>query len=135
MEAEHRERGKALAVVGAVLQLGPVIGVMATSIGMLHSFGVLAQENVSDPRALAGKMGEVLIFTLLGFLVGLIGLILIFVALVRSQYRARWLYWILVADGFLYQIAFPIGSLVGIGLLVYCFTHRAEFLKPRVQTQ
>ena len=49
-----------LSVIGVV---SPMIGLLGTVIGMMGAFAVLAGSGISDPRALSGKIGEVLLAT------------------------------------------------------------------------
>ena len=127
MDTQHPNRGRSLAKIGAFLQLGPLIGLAATGIGMIHSFNTLEKANATDPRELAGKVGEVLIFTAIGFTLGLIGLAIIFTALFTTPYRSRWIFWLLLIEGMLLLLAFPVGTVLGVLICLYCLTHKAEF--------
>lgn len=57
-----------LSVIGVV---GPMIGLLGTVIGMMGAFAVLGQAGVSDPRALALSIGEVLMATASGLFIGI----------------------------------------------------------------
>jgi hypothetical protein len=98
---------------------------------MFRAFNTLAANNISDPRALSGNIATVLIATTIGLFVSLIGLVLICLALFVSRYREPWFYWFLVIYGITLLIAFPVGTVLGVMLLVYCVTNKAEFLSPR----
>ena len=78
------------AKVGAWLQLGVLIGIGATIKGMMNAFDALGTSGVGDPTKLSGAIGEVLIYTMTGFLVGFIGCILLGVAVFYQRCRARW---------------------------------------------
>ena len=132
MDPIHPEplaRGKMLAKVGAWMQMAPLIGVAATIIGTLRAFKGLRSAGINDPRALAGQIGEVLIYTWIGLCIGQVGLLLIGIALLTTGYRARWIFWLLMIYAALLLWSFPIGSAVSIALLYYGFTHRSEFFK------
>ncbi|MEY5009552.1 MAG: hypothetical protein RLZZ253_691 [Verrucomicrobiota bacterium] len=58
-----RTRNSYLSVIGVV---SPMIGLLGTVIGMMGAFAVLASSGISDPRALSGKIGEVLMATAFG---------------------------------------------------------------------
>lgn len=73
------------------MQSAPLIGVGATVIGMLRAFEVLSSAGIADPRALSGRIAEVLISTWIGLSIGLAGLLLVGVALLTTPYRARWM--------------------------------------------
>ena len=63
-----RTRNSYLSVIGVV---SPMIGLLGTVIGMIGAFSVLAGSGISDPRALSGKIGEVLIATASGLFIAI----------------------------------------------------------------
>lgn len=63
-----RTRNSYLSVIGVV---SPMIGLLGTVIGMIGAFAVLAQSGISDPRALSGKIGEVLLATASGLFIAI----------------------------------------------------------------
>ena len=122
--------GKNLAIAGAVLQLGPVIGLAGTVLAMMAEFDAIGTRGVGDPSRLSVSIGHVLNSTLVGLIIGFIGLVLLTVSLVKCRYRAEWFFWFLVIYGGFALFAFPVGSAFGIFFLVYCLTKRHEFLQP-----
>jgi hypothetical protein len=127
--------GRNLAIAGAVCQLGPVIGVAGTVIGMMGAFDTLGTTpGVGDPARLSESIGHVLVSTAIGLVVGIIGLILLTVSVTACRYRAEWFFWFLVVDGVQALSAFPVGSAFGVFFLVYCLTRRQEFLRPATDT-
>ncbi len=48
------QKGKNLAIWGVALQLGTVVGLLGTIIGMVRAFGRLAQTEITEP----GGTGE-----------------------------------------------------------------------------
>ena len=131
MNAEKSNRGKTLALTGAFLQLGPLVGMVGTTIGMLHAFKTLeSSSGISDPQRLSANISEVLVTTDIGLGLSLIGLVLICVALFASRYRAPWFFWFLVIYGGILLFGFPVGTAIGIVLLVFCIARRHEFLSP-----
>jgi biopolymer transport protein ExbB len=48
-----------------------MIGLLGTVIGMMGAFRVLAGSGISDPRALSGKIGEVLLATASGLFIAI----------------------------------------------------------------
>ena len=98
---------------------------------MMHAFDTLAATpGISDPQRLSANISEVLIATVVGLGLSIIGLVFLCVALFGCRYRAEWFFWFLVMYGGLLLFGFPIGTAVGIVLLVFCITRRHEFLKP-----
>jgi biopolymer transport protein ExbB len=63
-----RTRNSYLSVIGVV---SPMIGLLGTVIGMIGAFSVLGQSGIADPRALAGKIGEVLFATASGLFIAI----------------------------------------------------------------
>src|SRR5688572_5518851 len=48
-----------------------MIGLLGTVIGMMGAFAVLAGSGITDPRALSGKIGEVLLATASGLFIAI----------------------------------------------------------------
>lgn len=63
-----RTKNSYLSVVGVV---APMIGLLGTVIGMMGAFAVLGSSGVSDPRALALRIGEVLMATASGLFIAI----------------------------------------------------------------
>lgn len=63
-----RTRNSYLSVIGVV---SPMIGLLGTVIGMMGAFAVLATSGMSDPRALSGKISEVLLATAAGLFIAI----------------------------------------------------------------
>ena len=63
-----RTRNSYLSVIGVV---SPMIGLLGTVIGMMGAFAVLASAGMSDPRALSGKISEVLLATAAGLFIAI----------------------------------------------------------------
>jgi len=63
-----RTKNSYLSVIGVV---APMIGLLGTVIGMMGAFAVLGSTGVSDPRALALSIGEVLMATASGLFIAI----------------------------------------------------------------
>src|SRR6266853_5085953 len=63
-----RTRNSYLSVIGVV---SPMIGLLGTVIGMMGAFAVLASAGMTDPRALSGKISEVLLATASGLFIAI----------------------------------------------------------------
>ena len=120
--------GKTLALIGAFLQLGPVVGLIGTVIGMRRAFDTLGAAGIADPEKLSANIGEVLIATVIGLALGVIGIVLLCIALFGCRYRAEWFFWFLVIYGGILVLQFPVGTALGLVFLVFCLTRRNEFL-------
>ncbi|HEX4139981.1 MAG TPA: MotA/TolQ/ExbB proton channel family protein [Candidatus Methylacidiphilales bacterium] len=71
-----------LSVIGVV---SPMIGLTGTVWGMIGAFNALGANGISDPKALAGKIGEVLIATMSGLVVAVPAFVLFYVLRARAQ--------------------------------------------------
>ena len=128
MSTSQQTRGKRLAVIGAWLQLGFVIGVLATIGGMMNAFQILGAASAkSDPSALSAAIGGVLLYAFIGTSIALVGFVLACIALFYSRYRAPWFFWFHLIYAVSLLMLFPIGTVIGIGLLCYLLPGRAEF--------
>jgi flagellar motor component MotA len=88
-----------LAKLGAWLQVLPVVGIIGTVLGMIHTFSTLSTDGVGDPSKLSGAIGEVLISTALGFFGGMIGCVILGVAVFVQRNQPRWVkvvFWLAV---------------------------------------
>ena len=133
------QKGKILAIIGTALQLAPFIWVIAY---LMTLFRLLNLANNPQPvdlnhpleafNATMSKMNSILgdgaVLLIIGLLVGIVGLVLLIIALTISRYRAEWFFWFSVIYGLILCAGFPIGTAFGIFFLVYCLTKRREFL-------
>ena len=77
-----RTRNSYLSVIGVV---SPMIGLLGTVIGMIGAFSVLASSGISDPRALSGKIGEVLLATASGLFIAIPAFVFYYIFRNRAQ--------------------------------------------------
>jgi hypothetical protein len=124
--------GKNLAITGAFMQAGLPIGVIWTVMGMTNAFGSLGPSGVGNPAQLSHIIGGVLIASVMGAVISLIGAVLIFVSLLRYSYRAEWFFWFLVIYGGVSLLVPPVGTVIGIIFLVYALTNRTRFFRKTV---
>jgi hypothetical protein len=132
-------KGKTLAIIGTLLQLGPSIWIVAYLVMLfrLLSLAKDASQSASSKgfgaiTELYSKMlsiyGDALILVCIGLLAGVVGLVLLTISLVSSRYRSEWFFWFLIIYGALLLGAFPcIGTAMGIFFIVYSLTKRREF--------
>ena len=127
-----KQNGKRLAIWGVALQFGTVFGLIGTIIGMVRAFGRLGEMDTSPPGALANDISIALYTTAAGYAMALVGVILIFVALFRTRYRAPWFLTALWILSVLWVLSVPIGTVLGIIIIVYLVNHREEFTEQPV---
>ena len=120
----NNEKGRKWALWGAWLQVGAVIGLIGTVIGMISSF-----QNVSPSgTALANGISNELTPVLIALVASFIGVILLAVALFRKKYRAAWFFWFLLIYGILIVMNYWEGTAIGGLLVIYLIYNKSEFL-------
>ncbi len=77
-----RTRNSYLSVIGVV---SPMIGLLGTVIGMMKAFTVLGGEGISNPRALASSIGEVLLATASGLFIAIPAFVSYYIFRNRAQ--------------------------------------------------
>ena len=120
--------GNRLAVIGSVLHAGPIIGIIGTTISMVRAFSAMGSEGMGDPQLLAQSIGASLITTAIGLIIGCIGLLLILVTTFGRNHKPKWLYWFLLTASFFWLLLFPVGSVIGLALLIYLLSQRKTFI-------
>lgn len=73
--AEVSQLKRGLSVLDTVITLGPLLGLLGTIIGMISSFGIMAETGLGNPHAVTGGVAEALICTAAGICVAVITLI------------------------------------------------------------
>ena len=126
----YGKKGKRLAICGVILQFGFVIGVVGTVIGMICAFAELTQGGETNIEALAAHISLALYAKVVGLLVSLVGVILLFVALFGKKYRASWFKTAMWIIAILWMFSIPIGTILGIVVIVYLSKHKEEFTEP-----
>ena len=120
----NNNKGRKWALWGAWFQVGAVIGLFWTVIGMISSF-----QNVSPSgTALANGISSELTPVLIALVASFIGVILLAVALFRKKYRAPWFFWFLLIYGILIAMNYWEGTVVGGLLIIYLIYKKDEFL-------
>lgn len=66
-EVTNMKRG--LPILDTVITLGPLLGLLGTIIGMIDSFGIMADQGMGQPHAVTGGIAEALICTAAGIFV------------------------------------------------------------------
>ena len=120
----NRKNGKAFALWGAWLQLGAVIGLLWTVVGMAR----ISQSEPARAGALANEISISLITTVIGMIPAFIGVILMAVALFGKKFRAPWFFWFLIGYGVLWAVNYPEGTVFGCALIIYLIWKKDEFL-------
>ncbi len=115
------------------MQMGPVLGVLGTFIGMGRAYSALAMGAEASEGMIADHVSLVLISTAIGLLFSCAGWILLLVAIFAKRYRAKWLFSFLIVYGIpvLMFAAFRITMIFWLPTLIYALLQRDVFLaKP-----
>lgn len=72
-EIRHMKRG--LPALDTVITLAPLLGLLGTIIGMIDSFGIMAEQGMGQPHAVTGGVAEALICTATGIFIAVIALV------------------------------------------------------------
>jgi hypothetical protein len=108
-------KGKALAVIGAWMQIAPVL---------IFAIGMMTQ--------LAGVQSDGFSFIfrayLLGVAMSISGTIMLIISLVFMKYRAEWFFWfmLLFAGYLIFRISI-VSCPIGIGIVLYLLSKKNEF--------
>ena len=120
----NKENGRKYALWGAWLQVGAVIGLIWTVIGMISSFQNVSPSGTAMANGISNELTPVLIASVASF----IGVILLAVALFRKKYRAAWFFWFLLIYGILIAMNYWEGTVIGGLLIIYLIYKKDEFL-------
>ncbi|MGB0910271.1 MAG: MotA/TolQ/ExbB proton channel family protein [Nitrospirales bacterium] len=66
---------RGLTVLDTIITLGPLLGLLGTIVGMIDSFGIMAESGLGQPHAVTGGVAEALICTAAGIFVAVTTLI------------------------------------------------------------
>ena len=73
VEITNMKRG--LPALDTIITLAPLLGLLGTIIGMIDSFGIMADQGIGQPHAVTGGVAEALICTAAGIFVAVIALV------------------------------------------------------------
>ena len=118
--------GKVLAIIGALCQLGPFVGLTGTVIGMIKAFDNLGTSGTGDPATLSAGIGEVLISTAAGLAVSLVGAVLLLTGIYLFNYRQKWARVLLIIVGIIWFLA-----LLGLGTQQLLSRNAGHSSQPR----
>ena len=73
--AELAAMKRGLPMLDTIITLGPLLGLLGTIIGMIDSFGIMAESGLGQPHAVTGGVAEALICTAAGIFVAVTTLV------------------------------------------------------------
>jgi biopolymer transport protein ExbB len=72
---ELKRFNRGISILDTVITLAPLLGLLGTVTGMIHSFGLLGGAEIEAPQAIAGGIAEALIATASGLAVAILALL------------------------------------------------------------
>ena len=94
---------------------------------MCRTFNTLAISGAADTEELASGIHTSQGIALLVYAFFVLGAIFAGLALFKYRYRALWFHRVLVTAGILMLFLFPVGTVLGVLLLIYVGNRRGEF--------
>lgn len=73
--AEMALMKRGLTTLDTIITLGPLLGLLGTIIGMIDSFGIMAESGLGQPHAVTGGVAEALVCTAAGIFVAVTTLV------------------------------------------------------------
>jgi len=126
--SKREQLGKALSVIGCILQSGIIIGIVISILKMVSAFQEITLYGAGDSKVMAGMISSALVSTVLGGVVAFPGLLINILALSISSYGSPWLFRALIVSSIFWMLAFPIGTILGVILLVTVLKKRKIYL-------
>ena len=101
-------------------------------VDLCRVFYQLRKNGGADPSQLAAEISSAIGPVGIAALPGIVGYVLVVIALTRSRYREGWFFVVLVILSIFLMISYmPIGFLAGIVLLLMVLRRRSEFFPAR----
>lgn len=119
--------GKYVAVFGLLLFWAPLWGIVDSYLIMSSSFQEITLFGDSKPEISQEEMSSAAMSTVVGLFLSLIAICLLTFSVVGLNYRTRWLFWMLIIYSALLLLIFPVGTFVGIVVLVTLVLSRKKF--------
>jgi hypothetical protein len=119
--------GKYVAILGVIIFWAPLWGIVDSYLIMSSSFQEITLFGANEPKISQEKMSSAAFSTVIGFFLVLVALCLLILSVVGLNYRAKWVYWALIIYSTLLLFIFPVGTLLGIIVLVTLAFSRKKF--------
>ncbi len=91
-QAPASQKGRKLAITGAILQPVSIMGVLLTTFGMMQAFSALHYKSETNINDLSEVIGLAVVGSMIGTIAFFLGLIFLCISLAVSRYRAEWFF-------------------------------------------
>jgi hypothetical protein len=118
-------------LLGLVWQSALIYGIGRFVFLAAQTFIAITRSGSPDPKLMAEGIGQALVPVIVWGYVGAFGLLVTVLTLAISGYRARWFFWSSAGFAVLYLVVFPMGTLLGIALVILLVAKRKEFAASR----
>jgi len=119
--------GKYVAIFGLLLFWAPLWGIIDSYLIMSSSFQEITLFGDNKPEISQEEMSSAALSTFVGLFLSSVAICLLTFSVVGLNYRARWLFWVLIIYSALLLFIFPVGTFVGIVVLVSLLLSRKKF--------
>ena len=126
-EPKREKLGKFLSILGCILQSAIIIGIVITIFKMISAFQEINLYGTGDAKVMAEMISRALVSTVLGLAIAFPGLLINVLALSISSYASRWLFRSLILSSIFWIPVFPIGTILGIILLIMTLKKRKVY--------
>jgi|GEM_PF-6615934 len=100
---------------------------------MISAFEEISKKGgTASPDRLSENISFALTTTAIGIIPALIGMVFLLIALFSSKYRAPWFFWFMAIYAVLSLLGFPIGTVLGIVILIYIIPRKEEFKREPI---
>jgi hypothetical protein len=112
------------AIVGLGFLVLPLFGVVWSAL----AFVMLGNQiHGMDEQAAKGTITGILMMFRAAVLPGFIGIMILGFCIDGAGFRPKWLFWWMAILGILWLFYFPVGTMVGLALVIYTFTNKRKF--------
>lgn len=119
--------GKYVAIFGLLLFWAPLWGIVDSYLIMSSSFQEITLFGDNKPEISKEEMSSAALSTILGLFLSLVAICLLTLSVVGLNYRTTWLFWVLIIYSALLLFIFPVGTFVGLVVLVLLVLSRKKF--------
>ena len=119
--------GKYVAVFGLLLFWAPLWGIVDSYLIMSSSFQEITLFGDNKPEISQEEMSSAALSTIVGLFLSSVAICLLTFSVVGLNYRAKWLFWVLIIYSTLLLFTFPVGTFVGIVVLLSLLLSRKKF--------